>query len=158
MRNLHIFRILTKSLRFFVGSGRIALSLSRRGGEREKPHCKGPYFPVKITLELLSPLLLMCVRSNFGRNQGTAAIPYSELSLLKNLHIIYRIVGTHFLDFWFTCMSTMWKKRIGSNECFNGLAIIFTTLNMQCQENFLQLRLLRIDIFKIMLLLSGLSR
>lgn len=53
------------------------------GGKKRKRenHCKGFYFSVQILLELLSPLLLMCVRSNSGRNHGTAAIPCFEISL-----------------------------------------------------------------------------
>lgn len=53
----------------------------KRERERENHHCEGFYFSVQTLLELLSPPLLMCIRSNSGRNHRTAAIPYFELCL-----------------------------------------------------------------------------
>ena len=54
----------------------------REGGRKKerkgKKHCKILYLPVQILLillELLSPLVLICVRSDSGKNHRTAAIP-----------------------------------------------------------------------------------
>ena len=77
----------------------------REGGRKErkkgKNHCKTLYFPVQILLELLGPPLLMCVRSNSGRNRRTAAIPYFEMSIKRNLDVIYRRVGRYSLFYSF---------------------------------------------------------
>lgn len=59
--------------------------IERKTKRKRKNHCKGFYFPVQILLELLSPLLLMCIRSNSGRKHKTAAIPYFEMSIKKIL-------------------------------------------------------------------------
>lgn len=102
------FKILTKSLWCSVGSDSIALSLlgreekgiqKRKGRKRkaEKRKEKKKEGRMKASkqegrkkekatlhhLELLSRLLLMCVRSNSGRNHKTAAIPYFEMSIKK---------------------------------------------------------------------------
>ena len=70
----------------------------RKEGKKKgkKKHHKILYFPVQILLillELLSPLLLICVRSDSGKTHRTAAIPYFEMSIKRNLDIIYRRVG-----------------------------------------------------------------
>ena len=72
----------------------------REGGrEKErkgKKHCKILYFPVQILLillELPSPLLLICVSSDSGKNHRTAASPYFEMCVKRNLDIIYRRDG-----------------------------------------------------------------
>lgn len=72
----------------------------REGGRKKerkgKKHCKILYLPVQILLillELLSPLVLICVRSDSGKNHRTAAIPYFEMSIKRNLDTIYRRDG-----------------------------------------------------------------
>lgn len=73
-----------------------------REGERTHP-CERFYFSVRRLLELLSSLRHMCIRSKSGRNHGTAAIP-DLIVFLKNLDIIYRIVGRYSLFFSFPWM------------------------------------------------------
>ena len=127
LKNIYIFRNLAKSLWLSVGSTDTALEevLERgkegrkkegerkkernrgreegRKKEREKKHYKILYFPVQILLillELLSPLLLICVRSDSGKTHRTAAIPYFEMSIKRNLDIIYRRDGRQSLFFF----------------------------------------------------------